>query len=70
MIRLLTNVQPTGKNLSKKESIILPFVVLQSSVLRNWQVLVFGGGDPDVVVDHILVAILEGTLLTASAEPD
>ena len=70
MIRLLTNVQPTGKNLSKKESIILPFVVLQSSVLRNWQVLVFGGGDPDVVVDRILVAILEGTLLTASAEPD
>ena len=70
MIRLLTNVQPTGKNLSKKESIILPFVVLQSSVLRNWQVLVLGGGDPDVVVDHILVAILEGTLLTASAEPD
>lgn len=70
MIRLLTNVQPTGKNLSKKESIILPFVVLQSSVLRNWQVLVLGGGDPDVVVDRILVAILEGTLLTASAEPD
>ena len=69
MIRLLTNVQPTGKNLSKKESIILPFVVLQSSVLRNWQVLVLGGGDPDVVVDRILVAILEGTLLTASAEP-
>ena len=70
MIRLLTNVQPTGKNLSKKESIILPFVVLQSSVLRNWQVLVLGGGDPDIVVDRILVAILEGTLLTASAEPD
>ena len=70
MIRLLTNVQPTGKNLSKKESIILPFVVLQSSVLRNWQVLVFGGGDTDIVVDRILVAILEGTLLTASAEPD
>ena len=59
-----------GKISQKKESIILPFVVLQSSVLRNWQVLVFGGGDPDVVVDHILVAILEGTLLTASAEPD
>ena len=70
MIRLLTNVQPTGKNLSKKESIILPFVVLQSSVLRNWQVLVLGGGDPDVVVDRILVAILEATSLTASAEPD
>ena len=59
-----------GKSLKKKESIILPFVVLQSSVLRNWQVLVLGGGDPDVVVDRILVAILEGTLLTASAEPD
>ena len=44
--------------------------MLQSSVLRNWQVLVLGGGDPDVVVDRILVAILEGTLLTASAEPD
>ena len=54
----------------KKKSIFLPFVVLQSSVLRNWQVLVLGGGDPDVVVDRILVAILEGTLLTASAEPD
>ena len=44
--------------------------MLQSSVLHNWWILVFGGGDTDVVVDRNLVAVLEGSLLSASAEPD